>query len=140
MLEIYYWEINHPLEKVLIEFWLHFGKESKDCLGKYWFHFASTFCVPSLIDKEGILKVVLLLVNKYVAPADGMEMEKQLCEVVDSLLTLLLRLLDVPVITIDLAHISSLYAPVFKLRTLRWIYLYINASNCLNRCFYYVCT
>jgi hypothetical protein len=53
-----------------------------------------------------------------VAP-DGIKMEKQLCEIVDNLLNLLLHLLDVPVITSDLVQISSLYAPVFKLRTPR---------------------
>lgn len=73
----------------------------------------------SLIDKEGILKLVQLLLNKYVPPSGGMKMEKQSCEVVDNLLNLLLHLLDVPVIASDLVQISSLYAPVFELRTPR---------------------
>lgn len=89
----------------------------------------------SLIDKEGILKLVQLLLNKYVPPSGGMKMEKQSCEVVDNLLNLLLHLLDVPVIASDLVQISSLYAPVFELRTPRWFYFHRNASNKCNDCF-----
>ncbi|KAJ4812893.1 Small subunit processome component 20-like protein [Rhynchospora pubera] len=74
------------------------------------------------LDKEGILKLVQLLLNKYIAPSDGTEMERQLCEVVDSLLNLLLCLLDVPIITSDLMQISPLYNVVFKLRTPSLLY------------------
>ncbi|KAJ3705626.1 hypothetical protein LUZ61_009331 [Rhynchospora tenuis] len=74
------------------------------------------------LDKEGILKLVQLLLNKYIAPSDGTEMERQLCEVVDSLLNMLLCLLDVPIITKDLMQITPLYSLVFKLRTPSLLY------------------
>lgn len=64
-------------------------------------------------DKMKLIKLVELLVSKYILP--GSNMVEASPEVLGSILDYLLCVLDIPTISGDLSVVSSFYAPVFKL-------------------------
>ncbi|XP_073005480.1 uncharacterized protein [Typha latifolia] len=68
-------------------------------------------------DVVTIVELVQLLVDRYIMPANGMELENQSSEILNRILQLLLCLLDVPLFTSDLVQVSQLYTPVFRLRS-----------------------
>ncbi|KAL6881997.1 hypothetical protein ACP4OV_011469 [Aristida adscensionis] len=70
-----------------------------------------------MFDKVTMLKLVELLVSRYVLPGSNIG-EASSSEVLGSILDFLLCVLDVPVISENLSFISPFYAPVFKLTDL----------------------
>ncbi|TVU34273.1 hypothetical protein EJB05_16104 [Eragrostis curvula] len=70
-----------------------------------------------VFDKVKVLKLVEVLVSKYVLPGSNIG-EGSSSEVLGSILDFLLCVLDVPVITGNLSIVSPFYAPVFKLTNL----------------------
>lgn len=71
-----------------------------------------------LPDKLKIIKLVELLVSRYVLPGSNI-IEACSSEVLGSILGFLLCVLDVPTISGNLSTISPFYAPVFKLTNSR---------------------
>ena len=71
-----------------------------------------------LPDKVKLIKLVELLVSRYVLPGSNIT-EASSSEVLGSILDFLLSVLDVPTISGNLSIVSPFYAPVFKLTNLR---------------------
>jgi len=68
----------------------------------------------NVFDKVKMIKLVEVLVNRYVLPCSNIT-EASSSEVLGSILDFLLSVLDVPTISGNLSIVSPFYAPVFKL-------------------------
>lgn len=70
-------------------------------------------------DRQNLLDLVRSLIQSFVVPSTGKEMEDMPSKVLSKVLELMLCLLDAPVISDDLCCIPPLYAPAFKLKSSR---------------------